>query len=127
MQMLIFNSYGNTNQMAGILYLHDITDKRPFVANLDIPVCVIVVTTSWSLVNQDVGEKRERQLADLFRAKLCKDVIQHRFRDSRDSAWKIVATLTEKSLHQLQEPKLARSLPMCLALDQITSVQLHSM
>jgi len=65
-------------KLGGVIYLQNIVDRRMEGAtrrNLDMfrQLCgekalakVILVTTSWEEVTQDVGDRREKQLADKF-------------------------------------------------------------
>ena len=65
-------------KVAGIVYLHDISENRMFGTsrkNLEMfrKLCgddalknVILVTTKWADVSTEVGEKREKQLADAY-------------------------------------------------------------
>ncbi|KAG1862948.1 P-loop containing nucleoside triphosphate hydrolase protein [Suillus tomentosus] len=72
------SSYGDNMKLAGILYFHDISQPRMFGTsrkNLDMfrRLCgedaeknVILVTTKWSEVREEVGESREQQLKSSF-------------------------------------------------------------
>ena len=79
-------SYHDEMNLAGIVYLHDISLPRftgSILKNLDMfkKLCgddalrnVVLGTTKWSLINrQETGEKREQQLRDSF----WKDMINH--------------------------------------------------
>ncbi|GLB39694.1 putative 50S ribosome-binding GTPase [Lyophyllum shimeji] len=96
-------SYGDDLKMAGVIYLHDITqprDRGKALNNLCLfnKLCgpnaarnIILATTKWSEVTNDVGVRRERQLKDEH----WRDMIKHglrtcRFNATRESAWEIV-------------------------------------
>ncbi|KAG1740785.1 P-loop containing nucleoside triphosphate hydrolase protein [Suillus paluster] len=97
------SSYGDHMKVAGILYLHDISQPRMFGTsrrNLDMfrRLCgenaeknVILVTTKWGVVFPDVGERREQQLKSSF----WKEMVAHgskaaRFDGSKKSAWDVI-------------------------------------
>jgi hypothetical protein len=96
-------------KLAGILYLHEISQeriRRSFVKNyhMFIKLCgddamrnVIIVTTKWTEVTPEEGERREQQL----RVEFWKDVLQKgavvaRFMHTHESAWEIVDQLVPK-------------------------------
>lgn len=72
------SSYDDNMKLAGILYLHDITQARMFGTsrkNLDMfrRLCgshaeknVILVTTKWSIVDEEKGEMRQQELKSTF-------------------------------------------------------------
>ncbi|KAH7925409.1 hypothetical protein BV22DRAFT_1129071 [Leucogyrophana mollusca] len=96
-------SYSDKMKLAGVIYLHDISQTRMFgtsrksltmfrrLCGDDALKNVIIATTKWSEVDEDVGVDREKELARNF----WQEVIDHgsrmaQFRDTRDSAWDIV-------------------------------------
>ncbi|KAG1740774.1 P-loop containing nucleoside triphosphate hydrolase protein [Suillus paluster] len=96
-------SYGNDMKLAGVLYLHDISQPRMFGTsrrNLDMfrRLCgedaeknVILVTTKWGDIVPDVGRRREEQLKSSF----WKEMVEHgsrpaRFEGSKESAWEVI-------------------------------------
>ncbi|KAG1878832.1 P-loop containing nucleoside triphosphate hydrolase protein [Suillus subluteus] len=72
------DSYGQDMKLAGILYLHDITQSRMFgtmLRDLDVfrKLCgedaeknVIMVTTKWAKITANVGQEREKDLTSVF-------------------------------------------------------------
>ncbi|KZP06231.1 hypothetical protein FIBSPDRAFT_764763 [Athelia psychrophila] len=92
--------------LSAIIYLHRISDNRMArspLKNLQLfaSMCghaalpdVVLATTMWSETPIDIGAQRERQLMSDYWA----DMVNHgcsvqRFRDSYDSAWKLVGIL----------------------------------
>lgn len=90
-------------KVAGIIYLHEITQARmagTAIRNLemfkklcgnDALVNVVLGTTKWGELRPEVGQKREKQLAESF----WKDMIQRgsimmQVHDDASSAWRIV-------------------------------------
>jgi molybdenum-dependent DNA-binding transcriptional regulator ModE len=66
---------------------------------------VVLMTTMWSTVRQDVGKQREDQLKshnDLWAPVLNLGATTSRFDNSYDSAWEIVKTLEEKRGHRIK-------------------------
>jgi hypothetical protein len=101
--------YRNTNKIAGIIYLYDISRKRMHGSSFknftmfrtlcgsDAAVNVILVTTMWSEVKDSVGRSREQQLSNVYWKPLLDEGSRsNRFLDSFDSAWDIVISLLDK-------------------------------
>ena len=101
--------YKNKIKLAGIVYLHRISDNRMagtplknlnMFANLcgdDAVRNVILTTTMWSRVQADVGFRREKEL----RGKYWKTMLDlgsgtHRFLDTYESAWSIINVFLKK-------------------------------
>ncbi|KAG5651163.1 hypothetical protein H0H81_009655 [Sphagnurus paluster] len=106
----IFSSYSAHMKLAGVIYLHEITQTRMLGTarkNLDLfhDLCgkdaaknVILVTTKWSEVPQAIGERRELQLREVhwkfmldLGSQLC------RFTLDFDSGWHIVHKILQNS------------------------------
>nr|ACZ59445.1 hypothetical protein [Pleurotus ostreatus] len=104
----LLETYNNQVKLAGIIYMHRISDNRMAgtpLKNLKMfaQLCgtaaadrVILVTTMWGRVKQDVGAKREEEL----KSKFWKDMIDKkakvaRFEASFDSAWAIIGRVYE--------------------------------
>ncbi|PVF99828.1 hypothetical protein CPB86DRAFT_262054 [Serendipita vermifera] len=95
-------------QLAGVIYLFRISDNRlgktalaylHIVGNLcgeEAKKNVSVLTTMWDHVKEADGTRREQELENNF----CKEILEgcgvERFRNSHDSAWKIIDKLLEK-------------------------------
>ena len=95
--------YENDIKLAGIIYLHRITDNRMAGTphrNLRMfgELCgdqavkkVVLVTTMWDNVEQDKGERREKELfANYWKTMTNLGASTARFYNSVDSAWSIV-------------------------------------
>lgn len=97
--------YGDDMKLAGILYFHDISQTRMFgtsrknlnmfrrLCGKDAEKNVVLVTTKWSEVLEEVGNKREQQLKSSF----WQEMIQHgsqvaRFEEPNlpESAWDVL-------------------------------------
>ncbi|KAF9489931.1 hypothetical protein BDN71DRAFT_1455374 [Pleurotus eryngii] len=104
----LLETYNNQVKLAGIIYMHRISDNRMAgtpLKNLKMfaQLCgtgaadrVILVTTMWGRVKQDVGAKREDEL----KSKFWKDMIDKkakvaRFEASFGSAWAIIGRVYE--------------------------------
>ncbi|RDB17360.1 GTPase IMAP family member 4 [Hypsizygus marmoreus] len=103
-------SYSDNMRLAGLIYLHEISNIRMFGASrkdLEIfnKLCgkeatktVVLATTKWGDVARPVGERRERQLKQIHWAdmmKLGSTVL--RFEDTQESAWAIVNHILEST------------------------------
>jgi hypothetical protein len=101
--------YKNKIKLAGIVYMHKISDNRMagtplknlhMFANLcgdDAVRNVILTTTMWSRVKADVGSQREKEL----RGKYWKTMLDlgsgtHRFLNTHESAWSIINVFLQK-------------------------------
>ena len=95
--------YETDIKLAGIIYLHRITDNRMAGSphrNLRTfgELCgdqavkkVVLVTTMWDKVQQDTGVRREKELFENYwRTMINYGASTARFSNSADSAWKIV-------------------------------------
>jgi hypothetical protein len=97
-------------KLAGIVYLHRISDNRMSGAALNnlrtfANICgrdamrgAIFVTTMWGDVKEEVGLRREVELKDIIR----KDVMDiqcrmERFTNTSESAWRIIKMAMENS------------------------------
>ncbi|KAF9004213.1 P-loop containing nucleoside triphosphate hydrolase protein [Cyathus striatus] len=102
-------SYTKDMKLAGVIYLHEISQTRMLGTtrkNLEMfhKLCgddalssVVLGTTKWSEVAQDVGDKRVKQLRDNF----WKDMIEKgsdvfKFEKTNQSAWNMVNHLLQK-------------------------------
>jgi hypothetical protein len=107
--ILIPNRYKDDKKLAGIIYLHEISQGRLYGTsrkNLAMfgKLCgtesadrVILATTKWSDVPDDVGLRRESQLArNYWKEMLTQGSRIDRFLNTRESAWNIVDRLLEK-------------------------------
>ncbi len=103
-----FSSYNNQMKLAGIIYIHRISDNRmtgtPFKdLKMFSQLCgtaaaerVVLATTMWGSIKQEAGLRREDEL----KSKYWKDMIDKkaqiaRFEASYDSAWAIIGSLCE--------------------------------
>jgi len=102
------DTYRSGCQLAGILYLHRITDNRVggvSYKNMKVfeTLCgegamasVILCTTMWSQVPEHVGATREEELvAEFWRNMIRKGAAMRRMLDSQDSATQIISSLIE--------------------------------
>jgi hypothetical protein len=105
----------NKINLTTIIYMHSIVDSRISASALKslrifATLCgqkampnVTMVTTKWSEVKIEQGERREQQL----KTKFWKDMIDAgcgtaRFEDTYDSAWSIIGSLSDKHRAQVQ-------------------------
>jgi hypothetical protein len=103
--LLMINSYKSNVKLAGIIYLHRISDNRmQFVSplkNLQMfeSLCgdgaiknVVLATTMWTKVKPvEAGERREKELEDKYWTGMLEGGSRMmRFGDSFDAAWKII-------------------------------------
>ncbi|KAL4065613.1 P-loop containing nucleoside triphosphate hydrolase protein [Scleroderma yunnanense] len=104
--------------LSGLLYFHRISDNRVAgtpLRNLNMfkELCgkdnfknVVLVTTMWDEVLEDVGLQREKELQDDFwRAMLRLGSATHRFHLTEESAWEIINTISV-SLPEERRPLL---------------------
>jgi len=87
-------------KLAGIIYMHRITDGRPPCRSLRLvgEMCgdkaikkVMLVTTMWDRVDQETGKRREDELMTRFWTKMIKcGAACDRFDNSESSAWRII-------------------------------------
>ena len=101
--------YKNKIKLAGIVYLHRISDNRMagtplknlnMFANLcgdDAVRNVILTTTMWSRVKAEVGSQREKQLLEKYwKPMLDLGSGMHRFLGTHESAWSIIDVFLKK-------------------------------
>lgn len=111
------NSYEQGARLAGIIYMHRISDPRmggTSKRNFGIfrELCgertlrnVLIVTTMWSEVDPEVGEERERELASnvkFFKSVLEKGARMVRYFNTRESAHAILRHLINSKASTLQ-------------------------
>ncbi|KAH7925415.1 hypothetical protein BV22DRAFT_441018 [Leucogyrophana mollusca] len=102
-------SYSDKMKLAGVIYLHEISQARmlgtsrknlgmfnKLIGN-DATRNVILATTKWGDVEEEVGSRREEQLSATF----WKEMVEHgsriaQFLNTRESAWNIVDLITER-------------------------------
>jgi hypothetical protein len=109
----LYDSYNGGAKLAAVLYLHNISDNRmtgSAMEHLELfsSMCgqaamqnVAIVTTMWSYVPKEVGNKREEDLKrEVWNDMLANGCCVKRFENTYDSAWSIVGSLTQ------QEPDL---------------------
>ncbi|KAI6039632.1 P-loop containing nucleoside triphosphate hydrolase protein [Pisolithus marmoratus] len=101
------STYEKNIKLSGLLYLHRISDNRiggtPLRNyNMFKELCgkdnfknVILVTTMWDEVTEEVGSAREQELCSNFwRAMIALGSTTHRFENTTESAWKIINSLS---------------------------------
>ncbi|TDL17134.1 hypothetical protein BD410DRAFT_730415 [Rickenella mellea] len=104
----LMNAYKRKKCLSGVIYLHRITDNRMAGSSLKnlrmfASLCgdrairnVVLGTTMWSKVKQEMGTQRETELHDKhWKSMLARGSKTARFGDSFDSAWKIVDVILE--------------------------------
>lgn len=103
--------YRNELNLAGIIYIHDISSTRIFgLDNLNFvlglklnPRNMVLCTTKWSVPdNLEAEKERAKQLEE----KYWKEVIKkgstvHEFKNSHESAWKAVNLIIQANVHHL--------------------------
>lgn len=114
----LVQTYTRGIKLAGIVYLHRISDNRMAGASLKnlrmfASICgleampsVILVTTMWDEVREDAGVRRETELRETF----WRDMIAHgckteRFDRTYEAAWDILHSLFHRAQEPLQLPK----------------------
>jgi GTPase Era involved in 16S rRNA processing len=109
------NTYKRDIHLAGIVYLHRISDNRMAgspLKNLRMfaKLCgddaignVILATTMWDRTKEDVGSQREAELKTKYwHGMLAMGSQVHRFRGTFESAWTILDSITRKKrIHAL--------------------------
>ncbi|KAF8232385.1 hypothetical protein L208DRAFT_1452237 [Tricholoma matsutake] len=101
-------TYKNKVKLDGIIYLHRISDNRMSgspLKNLQMfaKLCgdgaiknVVLVTTMWTKVKGDLGERREKELGEIYwRGMLDMGSRMMRFEDSCGAAWKIIDKIVD--------------------------------
>jgi chromosome condensin MukBEF ATPase and DNA-binding subunit MukB len=111
-------SYKSNLKLAGIIYLHRISDNRmagaslknlrmfTSICGLDAMPSVILVTSMWDEVREEAGERREQELKETF----WKEMVAHGCRTDRfdrtfETAWDIIGNLSQRAQAPLQLPK----------------------
>jgi hypothetical protein len=102
----LFQSYDRKNKVAGILYLHRISDVRltesPFAHLMMfqqswdcyvLPQSVLLATTMWSQVDPATGDHREEKIRGVWEKMIALGSGMTRFDHTTESAWKIVDLL----------------------------------
>jgi len=110
---MILLSYRRGIKLAGILYLHRISDNRMAgtpLSNLKVfnKLCgqdalrnIILTTTMWDQVEIDEGSEREKELCNKYWKTMIKEgSTVARFLNSTDSAWSIVEPLLRHANHR---------------------------
>jgi hypothetical protein len=102
------SSYASEVKLAGIIYLHEITQARmrgSFRKNYEMfgELCghkamanVVAVSTKWDQIMETEAEAREEQLKKFWVTKLGNSVVAARFMHTYKSAWDIVDLLVRK-------------------------------
>ncbi|KAI6158373.1 P-loop containing nucleoside triphosphate hydrolase protein, partial [Pisolithus thermaeus] len=124
------STYKKNVKLSGLLYLHRISDNRVGGTplrnyNMFKELCgkdnfknVILVTTMWDEVTEEVGSAREEELrADFWRAMIALGSTTHRFERTTESAWKIINSLSVQPLAsrrplQIQSEMVDENLPL---------------
>lgn len=124
------NTYKQNVKLSGLLYLHRISDNRIAgtpLRNLNMfkELCgednfknVILVTTMWDEVLEDVGSQREAELQNTFWQRMIKlGSSTHRFDGTEESAWKIINSISispprERSALQIQREMIDQRKPV---------------
>lgn len=99
-------TYDRKNKVAGILYLHRITDVRLTESPLAhllmfqqswggnvLPQRVVLATTMWSQVNPATGCHREEEIREFWGTMVALGSGITRFEDTTESAWRVVNLL----------------------------------
>ncbi|KIO01138.1 hypothetical protein M404DRAFT_150982 [Pisolithus tinctorius Marx 270] len=100
-------TYKKNIKLSGVLYLHRISDNRVSGTplrnyNMFKELCgkenfknVVLVTTMWDEVTEEVGSARENELqSDFWRSMIDLGSTIHRFDGTMESAWKIISCLS---------------------------------
>lgn len=109
------STYEKNVKLSGVLYLHRISDNRvggtPLrnykmfkeLCGKDNFKNVILVTTMWDAVTEEVGSAREQELhAEFWKAMIALGSTTHRFEGTTESAWKIINSLSVPPLASLR-------------------------
>ncbi|KAI5987410.1 hypothetical protein F5J12DRAFT_728429 [Pisolithus orientalis] len=100
-------TYKKNIKLSGVLYLHRISDNRVSGTplrnyNMFRELCgkenfknVVLVTTMWDEVTEEVGSARENELqSDFWRSMINLGSTIHRFDGTTESAWEIISCLS---------------------------------
>ncbi|KAI6024298.1 hypothetical protein EDC04DRAFT_283093 [Pisolithus marmoratus] len=122
--------YQKNIKLSGVLYLHRISDHMMSgtslrTLNLCKGLCgeenfkdVILVTTVWDEVTEEVGSARERELFSDFWGPMVKlGSSMHRFEGNMESAWKIINSITvlppaQRRPLQIQREMVDKRIPL---------------
>ncbi|KAI5995161.1 P-loop containing nucleoside triphosphate hydrolase protein [Pisolithus albus] len=109
------STYERNVNLTGVLYLHRISDNRVGGASLrnykmfkelcvkDSFKNVILVTTMWDIVTEEVGSEREQELrAGSWKVMIALGSTTHRFEGTTESAWRIINSLSVPPLASLR-------------------------
>jgi len=101
-------TYARKNKVAGILYMHRISDARMTEAPLvhllsferlcreDLTKKIVLATTMWSHVDEAKGRRRQAGLrVNYWKTMVARGSEVVRFNDTQESAWEIVNLLLE--------------------------------
>jgi hypothetical protein len=105
--------YKRDIKLAGILYFHRITDKRPVgipLKNLRMfeKLCgknalsnIILTTTMWDRVDETTGQEREKELKGQYWESMIRlGSTTVRYHNTKDSAWEILDKVLQSRLNQ---------------------------
>jgi hypothetical protein len=121
------NSYSMNVHIAGIIYLHRITDNRAnrsLLRNLELfsHLCgqkampnVVIATTMWDHIKEERGAMREADLKKNYWADmLAEGCTTARFDNTYESAWNIVASIIQRnsSTSLLIQQELTAGVPL---------------
>jgi hypothetical protein len=103
-------SYANEGKITGIIYLHEITQPRmrgSFRQNYDLfgKLCgneamanVVIATTKWDQISEEVAAMREKELKGKFWANILSlGCVTARYTNTHESAWDIVNLIIPKA------------------------------
>ena len=106
----MFTRYKKNIKLAGIVYLHRITDNRMAGTphrnqRMFAQLCgdqglkkVILVTTMWDEVKKSTGANREHELRlHYWKVMMDKGASVARFQNTRETAWEIIDTIVQES------------------------------
>ncbi|KAL4263232.1 hypothetical protein AB1N83_005772 [Pleurotus pulmonarius] len=121
--------------LAGIIYVHRITDNRPVGVARNLKSCKILykkgvvrhvtfITTMWTELEEVEGKQREEHLlkhfwAPIFRLK--SSLI--RFKGTAESAWDIIHIIVAEARAQLQRERVGRRLLSLIRLTQSRQIK----
>ncbi|KAI6006735.1 hypothetical protein EDC04DRAFT_974151 [Pisolithus marmoratus] len=123
-------TYKKNIKLSGVLYLHRISDNRVSGTplrnyNMFKELCgkenfknVILVTTMWDEVTEEVGSAREKELqSDFWGSMISLGSTIHRFDGTMESAWKIINSLSvappvQRRPLQIQREMVDKHMPL---------------
>ncbi|KAI5995159.1 P-loop containing nucleoside triphosphate hydrolase protein [Pisolithus albus] len=117
------STYEKNIKLSGILYFHRISDNRvggtPLrnykmfneLCGKDNFQNVILVTTMWDIVTEEVGSAREQELrADFWKGMIGLGSTAHRFEGTSESAWKAINSLSAPPLASRRPLQIQREM-----------------